>query len=89
MTNKLTVSPKPQFATMGKTLNLNLQHKPQLRNRTFQRKIFKLEKMLRARVSEPEGYIVYVMAANIIEAVASSTRLTSLSRLMELSSIAK
>ena len=56
---------------------------------SFQHKIFKLEKMLPARVSEPEGYIVYVMAANIIEAVASSTRLTSLSRLMELSSIAK
>ena len=44
--------------------------------------------MLCARVSELEGYVVYVTAAKIADAVASSALLTSLSRLMELSSIA-
>ena len=44
---------------------------------------------VRARIPEFEGYVVYVTVAKIADAVASSTRLTSLSRLMELSSSAK
>lgn len=56
---------------------------------SFQHKIYKLEKMLCARVSEFEGYVVYMTATTIADAVASSARITSLSGLMELSSIAK
>lgn len=45
--------------------------------------------MLRAHVSELEGYVAYMTAAKIAEAVASSARMTSSFRLMELSSIAR
>ena len=71
---------------LGKTQDQAMTNKLTV---SFQHKIFKLEKMLRVRVSELEGYVVYMTAAKIADAVASSTRVTSLSRLMELSSIAK
>ncbi|MDH5376413.1 MAG: hypothetical protein OEW95_11490 [Candidatus Bathyarchaeota archaeon] len=41
------------------------------------------------RVSEFEGYVMYMTAAKIADAVASSARVTSLFRLMELNSIAR
>ena len=44
--------------------------------------------MLCVRVSEFEGYVVYMTAVKIADVVASSARVTSSSRLMELSSIA-
>ena len=56
---------------------------------SFQHKIFKLGKMLCAHVSEFEGYVVYMTAVKIADAVASSARMTSSSRLIELSSTAR
>jgi len=41
------------------------------------------------RALEFEGYVVFMAAVKIADAVASSARVTSLSRLMELNSIAR